>query len=764
MEINTLHKHTDRIKSKIAEDKTEEALELLLNLIKENAGMEQMENILIELKARLKALDSKALSNTISDKTYSRHKSTITENALKLLNQVEEILIASNAKEQVSNELIMKNDLSRNFRRKKNLLIELLDSFLALGFDLNKNDLNELESIRRDKFTIAVAGAVKAGKSTLINAFLRKDILPTDSLQATSVIINIEWGNEYCIEVLYANGETKRNEGFENVKNELKKIGSVSARFKEIPAGDINNYIIKNKSQEGLPPDEDIVKKFKNHSRIENEIFIKLIKEYYNIYKNSKNIPVSVKISANIQDWFSEVRLVDTPGISAIGGISEKTLEYLENSETKPDTLIIAHNLKIPVEGSEIWDFVDRLPDSLKKNNILVLTHATSDSDADRKHEELSTLFWNFTKNNTIKVDSICKMIYDDLLNYGNVKAMLKFYNEELSSSNNDAERALIKEKITVAKRIYYENDDNEDFDHLDEFLKKSNFQEFTENVIELSQNTPFDKIKSGFRLMQSILSVQVKNLDKLYGLVSQDEIIEIKNEINSLKINIKKTNEIKGEMASYLDANFLKRDSKWRKKTRQNYKRFKNRVKAECEESKLIAAYEKLEDKLDNVTDKVEKKIKEKVNQSRIAEIDEDFKLPDFKDIYSYTTKMKKKFINTKSKILKIPYHNEYGNPDDRADFYREKYESGIRQIVISMGKKMKKKQIKQNRDTIGEITQKIESIFDSEINRLSGNIKILNNSFKDKDKMLKELVNKKRLANEALITFNSKAADILD
>jgi len=701
MEINTLHKHTDRIKSRIGEGKTEEALELLLNLIKENAGMKQMETILIGLNARLSGLNFNEIHRIISNEDCSRQKNSINKDAMDLLNQVEELLVASNAKEQISNELILKNELSRKFRTKKNLLIELLDSFLALGFDLNKNDLNEIESIRRDKFTIAVAGAVKAGKSTLINAFLRKDILPTDSLQATSVIINIEWGNEYSIEVLYANGETRRNEGFENVKNELKKIGSVSERFKQIPTGDINNYIIKSKNQDGLPPDEDIVKKFKNHYRIENEIFIKLIKEYYDIYKNSKNIPVSVKISANIQDWFSEVRLVDTPGISAIGGISEKTLEYLENAETKPDTLIIAHNLKIPVEGNEIWDFVDRLPDSLKKNNILVLTHATSDSDADRKHEELSTLFRNFTKNNTIKVDSICKMVYDDLLNYGNVSAMRGGYKEELSSSNTDAERVLIKEKITVANHIYFENNENGDFDYLDEFLKKSNFQEFTENIIKLSQNAPFDKIKSGFRLMRSILSVQVKNLDELHDLVSQDEISEIENEIINLEIKKNEISEIKSGIVSYLDANFKKIDSRWRKKTKRNYKIFKKGVETECEESKLIAVYEKLEDKLDKVTYKVKDKIKETVNQSEIAKIDENFKLTEFKCVYSDTTKMKRKFINTKSEILKTPYYSEYGNPEDHADFYK-KYESGIRKIVISMGKKMKKKQIKQNSDTI--------------------------------------------------------------
>jgi len=66
--------------------------------------------------------------------------------------------------------------------------------------------------------------------------------------------------------------------------------------------------------------------------------------------------------------------------------------------------------------------------------------------------------------------------------------------------------------------------------------------------------------------------------------------------------------------------------------------------------------------------------------------------------------------------------------------------------------------------RSLINKITQKIEGVFDSEINRLSDNIKILNNSFKDKEKMLEELVNKKRLANEVLSAFVSNAEDILD
>lgn len=48
------------------------------------------------------------------------------------------------------------------------------------------------KELKKDgKFSLVVAGQVKAGKSTFLNALLGEDVLPTDVLQSTSAIIEV---------------------------------------------------------------------------------------------------------------------------------------------------------------------------------------------------------------------------------------------------------------------------------------------------------------------------------------------------------------------------------------------------------------------------------------------------------------------------------------------------------------------------------------------------------------------------------------------
>ncbi len=56
------------------------------------------------------------------------------------------------------------------------------------------------------RFNVAVLGQFKRGKSTLINALLRRSLLPTDVAPLTSTITIVEHGEEETARVLYADG------------------------------------------------------------------------------------------------------------------------------------------------------------------------------------------------------------------------------------------------------------------------------------------------------------------------------------------------------------------------------------------------------------------------------------------------------------------------------------------------------------------------------------------------------------------------------
>jgi GTPase SAR1 family protein len=80
----------------------------------------------------------------------------------------------------------------------------------------------QLESLRKGEFNIAVVGLEKAGKSTLLNAFLNVDILPSDPERCTYTTTEIRAVRN--IEDQKLEIEFKNINDFESDKNELEDI------------------------------------------------------------------------------------------------------------------------------------------------------------------------------------------------------------------------------------------------------------------------------------------------------------------------------------------------------------------------------------------------------------------------------------------------------------------------------------------------------------------------------------------------------------
>jgi len=57
--------------------------------------------------------------------------------------------------------------------------------------------------MREHKFTVAVVGEFKTGKSTFVNALLGVDVVPTDVIPATATLNRITFGLDSTIEVVY---------------------------------------------------------------------------------------------------------------------------------------------------------------------------------------------------------------------------------------------------------------------------------------------------------------------------------------------------------------------------------------------------------------------------------------------------------------------------------------------------------------------------------------------------------------------------------
>lgn len=106
------------------------------------------------------------------------------------------------------------------------------------------------ELLKNGEFNVAVCGKVKNGKSSLINALLGRDLLPTCNDVATSRVFKISNSDKEIFYVVYANGDRK-----EITEDDLKRYGSQSYidDAGEISASESIAYIEVNTKIDFLP-------------------------------------------------------------------------------------------------------------------------------------------------------------------------------------------------------------------------------------------------------------------------------------------------------------------------------------------------------------------------------------------------------------------------------------------------------------------------------------------------------------------------------
>ena len=89
-------------------------------------------------------------------------------------------------------------------------LLKLQDYSETLGLSQNAASIEEvLEKSSNDVFSVAVIGEFKRGKSTLINALLEQDVLPTDAMPATATLNRVTYSIQPFARIEYRDGNTE---------------------------------------------------------------------------------------------------------------------------------------------------------------------------------------------------------------------------------------------------------------------------------------------------------------------------------------------------------------------------------------------------------------------------------------------------------------------------------------------------------------------------------------------------------------------------
>lgn len=111
-----------------------------------------------------------------------------------------------------------------NFKDDVNKLLKISEELKLYSDDI----IRILNNFQEQNFILSVCGAVNSGKSSMLNSFLKSDILGFSNIPQTSCLTILKYGKENKIEV---NFEGKKQ--IQNI-NDLKKISSTQCDFKGI--------------------------------------------------------------------------------------------------------------------------------------------------------------------------------------------------------------------------------------------------------------------------------------------------------------------------------------------------------------------------------------------------------------------------------------------------------------------------------------------------------------------------------------------------
>lgn len=230
--------------------------------------------------------------------------------------------------------------IGNQYKAHKDNVIDLFNGYKEKRGDLNDGiDIKflekRIESLKKGKYTLAVAGEVKAGKSTFINALLGTELLPADVLQTTSAIVEIFKSEKSFLRVKYADGKEEEiyddlsTPDIDEAREKLHKICRILDEYREIPTTLIDEDIIN--SATSLEVTESLIKKWEGHSDSNLSGKEEKLKQYIGERTKDK-IPVEIDFGYPLKWDFDELRIADSPGVHASGGVQDVSFKFFEHA------------------------------------------------------------------------------------------------------------------------------------------------------------------------------------------------------------------------------------------------------------------------------------------------------------------------------------------------------------------------------------------------------------------------------------------------
>lgn len=387
-------------------------------------------------------------------------------------------------------------------------------------------------------FTLAVVGKVSSGKSTFINALLGcKDLLPTGHDQTTCGITYIEYGEKPEVTIVFGDGHKKVIK--EDISGKIKPHVSIPEKYHHLPVNNIDDMIMG-----GF----DFKKIWEVHNQLEEETLCPpidkaLLKDYVE-QRKKKDIAVEVRMKYPFNEELKGWRVIDTPGIGAIGGIETRTKQLLatqkEDGSREVDAIIFLQNGSQTLDQTDTKKFVkeqlDNLTESDKDRLFYVLTHSSSSDFVTHKDSKMDFITQNY--GSKIKVltyaDSLLYTFLTDL--EGSDVSLDEFMKFAQPSDWADDEWRAIMGILFQAMLHLQQNHDSFNHDTMLRTVKEwSHFEELKNEINSFAKNEKQKTLRNLLNLIATDYLGFVHQLDKDKELVDGD-LASINNEIQNVE------------------------------------------------------------------------------------------------------------------------------------------------------------------------------------------------------------------------------------
>lgn len=656
---------------------------------------------------------------------------------------------------EITLEHILKYEDKNKISEMKNIFKEYKNILYKYNEKLDIYVEKKLKEYLNDKVKVNVMATTSAGKSTLINALIGKNLLPTSAEEKTSKIM-----------------EVIDNDSEENTFNV--------------------KYKIKNENEEIIKIEKNVTKEF-----LEN------INEEENIDE--------IEIEGNIGFINTEgscLSIVDTPGFNGKESNISITKTYISNSDKVMNIFVLASDNIAEDTLNRFFSFLDKEIEKEKKdiyNDRMIIVLNKADRIGD---EEIEKVIENiveklkkigFKKPNIILLDSKLAISIRDKSSMskkennsfeGEVESRIKFkeyhYNEYSKLPKN------IKNKIEkeLEKAIHSE-------DRLKQALIYTGIRDLEEmiNLFVKKYAIPI-KVKDFHDLLSKNLSDR-ENFQNLISKIPEDEekLFNTTKEINGLKNKINKA--FFKEFSEGIDECIKKIENDIEKKIEDNFGIYEKYTEEFIKELKDKMTDEEITETknefIDNSTKKLEfiqkeieesnkiiieeskkdflNKYKEKIEKLEINIDTSVFKLEDFiKSTIDINMDIRDKIdinIITKMEIKEKNWFKKFlnfftGNSDYYTILTKEKMSyiiNDIRFIVYDYKeeiKKLNKKVIEIQKEEL----KGIESNIRNKMNEIFDNVLMLTNS---KDVLLEAIENNKKI-KESIESLENEIVGIIE